>query len=81
MADLQTILHDGRLAAVVAGGQAIIPDSVPDRDLPTIKAMCLYALESDADHGAHGVRPTLKAHSGTAALSGCARERVVMCTS
>ena len=45
MADLQTILYNGRLAAVVAGGQAIIPDSVPDRDLPTIKAMCLYALE------------------------------------
>lgn len=47
MADLQTIVHNGRLAAVVAGGQAIIPDSVPKHDLPTIKAMCLYALEVD----------------------------------
>ena len=45
MAELQTIVHNGRLAAVVAGGQAMIRDSVPDRDLSTIKAICLYALE------------------------------------
>jgi hypothetical protein len=45
MADIHPIMHNGRLAAVVAGRQAMIRDSVPDRDLPTIKAMCLYALE------------------------------------
>ena len=45
MHEIQAITHRGRVAAVVADGRAIIPDSVPDSELLTVQAMCLYALE------------------------------------
>ena len=45
MSEIQPIIHHGRVAAVVVGGQAIIPDALPSQEQATVKAMCLYALE------------------------------------
>jgi hypothetical protein len=45
MGDIQPIIHNGRLAAVVPGGRAIIRDSVAAHDQLTVKAMCLYAID------------------------------------
>jgi hypothetical protein len=45
VSEIQPIIHKGQLAAVVADGRAIIRESVPEREQPTVKAMCLYALE------------------------------------
>jgi hypothetical protein len=45
---LQKIVYNGRLAAVVLADQAILTDRLPDHDERTVKAMCLYAMESAA---------------------------------
>jgi hypothetical protein len=45
MSEMQPIIHNGRLAAIVVGGQAIIPDTIRRTELPAVKAKCLYALE------------------------------------
>ena len=45
MAGLQQITHNGKLAALVIAGQAIIDDTLPDDQRRQIQAMCLYALE------------------------------------
>lgn len=45
MTNLQPIIHDGRLAAIVIAGQAIIDDTLTEHDRQHVKAMCLYALE------------------------------------
>ena len=45
MSEIQPIIHQGRVAAVVVAGQAIIPDALSSQELATVKAMCLYALE------------------------------------
>ncbi len=41
ISEIQPIIHHGRLAAVVIAGHAIIPDALPERVQPTVKAMCL----------------------------------------
>jgi hypothetical protein len=45
MGEIQPIIYRGRMAALVVGGQAIIPDALPSREQTIVKAMCLYALE------------------------------------
>ena len=45
MNNVQKIIYNGRLAAVVVADQAIIVDELPDDEERTVKAMCLYALE------------------------------------
>ena len=45
MSDIQSIHHDGHLVALVAGGEAMIAPSVPDAELLTVQAMCLYAID------------------------------------
>jgi hypothetical protein len=45
MTDIQPIVHYGELAAIVVGGQAIIPDEVPKTERVAVQAKCLYALE------------------------------------
>jgi hypothetical protein len=45
MSKIQPIIHQGRVAVVVVGGQAIIPDALPSEERATVKAMCLFALE------------------------------------
>ncbi|MGH2867837.1 MAG: hypothetical protein ACRDNK_09745 [Solirubrobacteraceae bacterium] len=68
--NLQPIIHNGQLAAVVIAGQAIITDTLPAQDLRHVQAMCLYALEladqappksytdADADEYARAARAT-----------------------
>ncbi len=48
--NLQRINHNGRLAAIVLAGQAIIDDTLSDDDFKHVQAKCLYALEL-ADDG------------------------------
>jgi hypothetical protein len=50
VATLQQIHHNGRLAAIVVAGQAIIDDSLSPHALARVQAKCLYALEL-ADRG------------------------------
>jgi hypothetical protein len=50
MGEIQPITHDGRLAAIVVGEQAIIPDTLADSQLLPVSARCLYALEIAAGH-------------------------------
>lgn len=45
MPHIQPIHHDGRLVAIVAGGEAVIATTVPDAELLTVQAMCLYAID------------------------------------
>ena len=45
MSEMQKIIYNGRLAAVVLADQAILTDTLPEPDERTVKAMCLYALE------------------------------------
>jgi hypothetical protein len=45
MSQLQKIIYNGEVAAVVLADQAIIPDGLAEDDERTVKAMCLYALE------------------------------------
>lgn len=46
MPNLQLIIQDGRLAAVVIAGHAIIDDTLSDDQRQRVQAMCLYALET-----------------------------------
>lgn len=50
MTQIQPITHNGRIVALVAAQHAVISDHVPDRHRPTVKAMCLYAIEIAAGH-------------------------------
>jgi hypothetical protein len=45
MSELQKIIYNGRLAAIVLADQAVIPDGLAETEERTVKAMCLYALE------------------------------------
>jgi hypothetical protein len=45
MSYIQPIVPNGEPAAIVADGQAIIPDALAKSELPAVKAKCLYALE------------------------------------
>jgi hypothetical protein len=45
MVELQRIVYDGRLAAIVLGEQAIIDDTLAAGEHRFVQAMCLYALE------------------------------------
>ena len=45
MSNLQKIIYNGQLAAVLVAEQAIVVDELPADDERTVKAMCLYALE------------------------------------
>jgi hypothetical protein len=45
MQNLRPITHQGRLAAIVIAGQAIIDDTLSPEQQRHVKAMCLYALE------------------------------------
>lgn len=45
MPNLQRINHNGRLAAIVLAGQAIIDDTLSDDAFRHVQAKCLYALE------------------------------------
>lgn len=45
MSELQKIIYNGQVAAIVLADQAIIPDGLAETDERTVKAMCLYALE------------------------------------
>jgi len=42
---LQRIEHNGRLAAIVVAGRAIIDDTLSDEAFRQVQAKCLYALE------------------------------------
>jgi hypothetical protein len=48
VSEVQPIIHNRRLAALVVDGQAIISERVPQPDRWTVQAMCLYALEVTA---------------------------------
>jgi hypothetical protein len=48
MSTIQQITHQGRLAAIVLAGQAIIDDTLPVDQQRHVQAMCLYALEISA---------------------------------
>jgi hypothetical protein len=43
--NVQKIIHNGRLAAIVVSDQAILVNGLPNDEECTVKAMCLYALE------------------------------------
>ena len=45
MSEMQKIIYNSRLAALVLADQAILTDTLPTPDERTVKAMCLYALE------------------------------------
>jgi len=45
MSELQKIIYNGHVAAIVLADQAIIPDGLAETDERTVEAMCLYALE------------------------------------
>ena len=45
MSELQKIIYDGHVAAIVLAGQAIVLDGLEETDEHTVKAMCLYAME------------------------------------
>lgn len=45
MKTVQPIIHQGRIAALVVAGQAIIDDTLPPHEHRHVQAMCLYALE------------------------------------
>jgi hypothetical protein len=48
MGNLQRIIYNDRLAAVVVADQAILADELSQEEERTVMAMCLYALEVDA---------------------------------
>lgn len=50
VANLQQIHHNGRLAAIVVAGQAVIDDTLSPYAFARVQAKCLYALEL-ADSG------------------------------
>lgn len=52
MPNLQRIHHNGRLAAVVVAGEAIVDDTLSDYALASVQAKCLYALELAEKGGA-----------------------------
>jgi hypothetical protein len=45
MSELQKVIYNGRLVAIVLADQAIIPEGLAETEERTVKAMCLYALE------------------------------------
>ena len=50
MHTLTPIIHQGRVAAIVVAGQAVIRTSLSEADARFVQAMCLYALQL-ADEG------------------------------
>ena len=48
MNNVQKIIYNGRLAAVVVADQAIVLDGLTDDEERTVKAMCLYAMDVGA---------------------------------
>jgi hypothetical protein len=48
MISLQKITYNGRVAAVVLAGHALVVEGLADGDERAVRAMCLYALEIDA---------------------------------
>jgi hypothetical protein len=50
MQSLTPIIHQGRVAAIVVAGQAVIRSSLAESDARYVQAMCLYALQL-ADEG------------------------------
>jgi hypothetical protein len=50
MEALTPIIHQGRVAAIVIAGQAVIRSSLSTADARFVQAMCLYALQL-ADEG------------------------------
>jgi hypothetical protein len=45
MSELQKIIYNGQVAAIVLASQAIVLDGLGETDERTVKAMCLYAME------------------------------------
>lgn len=45
MRNLQPIIHQGQLAAIVVGGLAVIDDTLSDEAFRHVQAMCIYALQ------------------------------------
>jgi hypothetical protein len=45
MSELQKIIYNGQVAAIVLANQAIILNGLAETDEHTVKAMSLYALE------------------------------------
>ncbi len=48
MSNLQKIIHNGRVAALVVADQAIVLNGLAEDEERTVKAMCLYALDVTA---------------------------------
>ena len=46
MSELQKIIYNGQVAAIVLAEQAIIPDGLAETDEYTVKAMCLSRWRS-----------------------------------
>jgi hypothetical protein len=46
MGEIQPIIHDGRLAAIVVGEQAIVPDTLADSQLLPVSAKCCTRSKS-----------------------------------
>jgi hypothetical protein len=51
MENLQPIILDDRLVAIVVAGQAIIDDTLSDEEFREAQAMCLYALNVAEEDG------------------------------
>ena len=45
VSELQKIIYNGHVAAIVLADQAIVLDGLGETDERTVKAMCLYAME------------------------------------
>lgn len=45
VSNLQKIVHNGRVAALVVADQAILSEGLKENEERIVKAMCLYALD------------------------------------
>lgn len=50
MQNIQPIIHNGTLVAIIVAGRAVIDDTLSDESFRHTQAMCLYALDL-ADDG------------------------------